>query len=279
MKNKSILCGFFSALLLSGCGGTKTETPSPAASTAAATLKIEEATAGSISGKVAFTGAAPAARPIDMSATEACADAHKTPLTAEDVIVNGNHTLKNVFIRVKSGLPEGTWPVPDTPVVLDQNGCMYTPRVLGVMVNQPVRFENSDPTNHNIHPLPRVNREWNESQPPKGVAKLKQFDKPEVMVPVKCNIHPWMRAYIGVVDHPFFAVTGDDGSFTIKGLPPGKYIVEAWHERYGSQNLEVTIAPKENKSVDFQFKAQLSTASGSVRSLPAQVLKPARKIG
>jgi len=190
-----------------------------------------------------------------MSATPACASAHNTPLLAEDVVVNGNHTLKNAFVWVKTGLPEGTWPVPAAPVVLDQNGCVYSPRVLGVMVNQPVRFENSDPTNHNIHPLPRVNREWNESQPPQSEAKVKQFDKPEVMVSVKCNIHPWMRAYIGVVGHPFFAVTGDDGSFSIKGLPPGKYTVEAWHERYGTRDLEVTIAPKESKTVDFDFKA------------------------
>jgi plastocyanin len=218
MKHNFILCGTISALLLTGCGGTKPENANESAP--AASLKIDEAT-----------------------------------LIAEDVIVNGNQTLKNVFVWVKAGLPEGTWPVPTTPAVLDQDGCMYTPRVLGVMINQPVRFENSDPTNHNIHPLPRVNREWNESQPPNGEAKLKQFDKPEVMMPVKCNIHPWMRAYIGVVDHPFFAVTGDDGYFTIKGVPPGKYRVEAWHERYGMQDIEITITPKENKSLDFAFKA------------------------
>jgi plastocyanin len=253
MKHNFILCGTISALLLTGCGGTKPENANESAP--AASLKIDEATAGSISGKVNFSGKPPTGRPIDMSATPACAAAHKTPLIAEDVIVNGNQTLKNVFVWVKAGLPEGTWPVPTTPAVLDQDGCMYTPRVLGVMINQPVRFENSDPTNHNIHPLPRVNREWNESQPSNGEAKLKQFDKPEVMMPVKCNIHPWMRAYIGVVDHPFFAVTGDDGYFTIKGVPPGKYRVEAWHERYGMQDIEITITPKENKSLDFAFKA------------------------
>lgn len=258
MKHNFILCGTISALLLTGCGGTKTqsENTQPAETkTAAATLKVDEATAGSISGKINFSGKTPTGRPIDMSATPACAAAHKAPLPAEDVVVNGNHTLKNAFVWVKSGLPEGTWPVPTTPAVLDQDGCMYTPRIIGVMTNQPVKFENSDPTNHNIHPLPRTNREWNESQPPKGQAKIKQFDKPEVMVPVKCNIHPWMRAYIGVVNHPFFAVTSDDGSFTIKGLPPGKYTLEAWHERYGTQDVEVTITPKEAKSVDFDFKA------------------------
>jgi len=255
MKLKFILYVTVVALLFAGCGKHEHAGQGSADSAPSATLKIDEATAGLISGKVNFSGAAPAGRPIDMSATPACASAHKTPLLAEDVVVNGNHTLKNAFVWVKTGLPEGTWPLPAAPAVLDQNGCVYSPRVLGVMVNQPVRFENNDPTNHNIHPLPRVNREWNESQPPQGEAKMKQFDKPEVMVPVKCNIHPWMRAYIGVVSHPFFAVTGDDGSFSIKGLPPGKYTVEAWHERYGTQDLEVTIAPKENKTIDFDFKA------------------------
>ena len=255
MKHNIFLYLIISVLLLTGCGEAKHEHAGPAESAPAATLKIDEATAGSISGKVNFSGEATPGRPIDMSATPACGAAHQTPKLAEDVIVNGNRTLKNAFVWVKSGLPEGTWPVPAAPAVLDQNGCVYSPRVLGVMVNQPVRFENSDPTIHNIHPLPRVNREWNESQPPKGEAKMKQFDKPEVMMAVKCNIHPWMRAYIGVVEHPFFAVTGDDGSFSIKGMPPGKYTVEAWHERYGTQHLEVTVTPKENKTVDFAFKA------------------------
>jgi plastocyanin len=255
MKSNFIYYVILSGLLLTGCGGSHQQQDNQHAEKAAtASLKIDEATAGSISGKVIFNGKAPAGRPIDMSATPECAAAHKTPLVTEEVILNANQTLKNVFVRVKSGLPEGTWPVPNTPAVLDQNGCVYMPRVLGVMINQPVRFENSDPTNHNIHPLPRVNREWNESQPPKGEPKVKQFDKSEVMVPVKCNIHPWMRAYIGVVDHPFFAVTGDDGSFAIKGLPPGKYTVEAWHERYGTQDIEVALSPRENKSLDFTFK-------------------------
>jgi plastocyanin len=255
MKEKFILYVTAGVLLFAGCGGAKHEHAGSDVSAPAATLKIDEATAGLISGKVNFSGTAPAGRPIDMSAMPACASAHKTPLLAEDVVVNGNHTLKNAFVWVKTGLPEGTWLVPAAPAVLDQNGCVYSPRVLGVIVNQPVRFENSDPTNHNIHPLPRVNREWNESQPPQSEAKVKQFDKIEVMVPVKCNLHPWMRAYIGVVNHPFFAVTGDDGSFSIKGLPPGKYTVEAWHERYGTQDMEVTIAPKESKTIDFDFKA------------------------
>ena len=126
----------------------------------------------------------------------------------------------------------------------------------GVVVGQSVEFRNSDETNHNIHPLPRENAEWNESQPPKGEPKVKTFDHEEVMVPVKCNVHPWMRAYVGVVRHPFFSVTGSDGTFKIAGLPPGKYTVEAWHERFGRQEAEVTVAAKDSKSVDFSFTAK-----------------------
>jgi hypothetical protein len=138
--------------------------------------------------------------------------------------------------------------------VLDQDGCIYKPHVLGVMTGQNIRIKNSDPTNHNIHPLPKVNQEWNESQPPKGEEKLKSFAREEVMIPVKCNVHPWMRSYIGVVSHPFFAVTGDDGTFTIKGLPPGTYTLETWHEKFGPQDMQVTVGPKESKTVDFTYK-------------------------
>jgi plastocyanin len=241
------------ALVLSvisiGCGGSKTETASQPA-------VVDDANAGSISGKVAFSGPAPEMKTIDMSATPACASAHSTPQKSEEVIVNPNKTLKYVFVWLKSGVPDKAWPVSSTPVSMDQTGCMYEPHVIGAMVNQDVKFANSDSTNHNIHPLPRKNTEWNESEPPKTSDVVKKFTKEEVMMPVKCNIHPWMRAYIGVVSHPFFAVTGDDGAFKIKGLPPGKYTVEAWHERYGRKEVEITVAAKEDKAVDFEFSAQ-----------------------
>src|SRR3989442_6391359 len=169
-------------------------------------------------------------------------------------MANGTGTLGNVFGWVNSGLPDKQWPVPCTAVRLDQKGCMYEPHVFGVMANQDIEIANDDPTNHNIHPLPKDNKEWNESQPPKGDSKKKSFARQEVMIPVKCNVHPWMRAYIGVVGHPFFAVTGDDGTFTIKGLPPGTYTIEAWHEKYGPNEMQVTVAPKEAKTADFDFK-------------------------
>src|SRR5437660_5081165 len=257
MKKFLIGWGAASLLLLAGCGGSgtseapKKEEPKSAATPAAA--PTDDANAATVSGKVSFAGEKPAMKTLSMDATPACARAHPTPQKSQEVMVNENGTLKNVFVWVKSGLPDKQWPKPDK-VRLDQKGCMYEPHVFGVMAGQDIEIANDDPTNHNIHPQPKDNREWNESQPPKGESKTKSFARQEVMIPVKCNVHPWMRAYIGVVSHPFFAVTGDDGTFTIKGLPPGTYKLEAWHEKYGAKEMDVTVAPKDTKTADFEFK-------------------------
>jgi Carboxypeptidase regulatory-like domain len=257
MKRLLIACGAAAALVLASCGGGSKEEAKKeeAAPAAAAPTAAEEANAATITGKVVFTGEKPVMRTIDMSDKPVCMRAHAgSPQKSEEVMVNDNGTLRYVFVWVKSGLPDRQWPTPATPVELDQKGCMYAPHVIGVMTNQGILIKNDDPTNHNIHPLPKINQEWNESQPPGGDSKTKSFPRQEVMIAVKCNVHPWMRAYIGVVAHPFFAVTGDDGTFTIKGLPPGNYTLEAWHEKYGPQDVQVTVAPKESKSVDFTFK-------------------------
>jgi plastocyanin len=250
-----ITCGAAIALLLAGCGGSKEEAKKEeAAAPPAATAAVDEANAATITGKVVFTGDKPAMHTLDMSANPACARAHTTPQRSEEVMVNNNGTLRNAFVWIKSGLPDRQWPTPTTPVKLEQTGCMYKPHVIGVMTGQGIEIINDDPTNHNIHPLPKINQEWNESQPPKGDPKIKSFAREEVMIPVKCNVHNWMRAYIGVVSNPFFAVTGDDGTFTIKGLPPGTYTLEAWQEKYGPQDVQITVAPKESKTVDFTYK-------------------------
>ena len=244
-------------MFLAGCGGSKESEnvkpkEEPTKTAAGTPANVNEADAATITGKVNFTGAKPAMRTIDMSANPACAREHKgSAQKSEEVVVNDNNTLRNVFVWVKSGVPDKPWPPPQGPINLDQKGCMYQPHVIGVMTNQDIKIVNSDPTNHNIHPLPKVNQEWNESQPPKGDSKLKHFTREEVMIPVKCNVHPWMRAYIGVVGHPFFAVTGNDGTFKIQGLPPGTYTLQAWHEKYGVQDVPVTVAAKESKTVDF----------------------------
>ena len=248
--------GLLGILLTGGCGGSSEKAAKAPESAAAPGLTPDTANGAAVTGKVSFMGKKPVIREIDMSANPACHKAHSGPVPSEEVIVDSNGALANAFVWVKTGVPEGQWAVPSTHAVVDQEACIYKPHVSGVLVGQTIEFRNSDDTNHNIHPLPRQNDEWNESQPPKGDPKLKTFDKEEIMVPVKCNIHPWMRAYIGVVRHPFFAVTAKDGSFSIAGLPPGKYTVEAWHERFGRQEVEVTLAAKESKPADFSFAAK-----------------------
>ena len=243
--------------LFTACGGGSAPGPEArqeAKPEAPAAPPVDPAVAATIDGSVTFSGTKPERKPISMDATPACAKQHSSPVLSEEVIVNDNNTLRNVFVYVKAGLPAQTWPVPKEQVTIDQSGCIYKPHVTGAMVGQEVKFLNSDPTNHNIHPLPRSNREWNESQPPHGDPKIKTFLKPEIMIPIKCNVHPWMRVYVGVVDNPFFAVTGDDGSFSLKGLPPGEYTLEAWHERYGTKEIKVKVGAKETAKVSFGYQ-------------------------
>lgn len=248
----------FLAISLVGCGGSKTSTEekssAPAAPAAAPAAAIDPATVGEVTGSVSFDGQAPAKVRIHMDAVPACTETNKQPVFTEDVVVNDNKTLGNVFVYVKDGLGNRTFPAPAEPVALDQKGCWYHPHVLGIMAGQKLDIKNSDPTNHNIHPMPAQNREWNQSMPPGAADLMQDFARPEVMIPVKCNVHPWMKAYIGVMSNPFFAVSDDKGAFTLKGLPPGDYTIEAWQEKYGTQDQKVTIGPKESKSVTFNFK-------------------------
>jgi plastocyanin len=265
MKKIWISGGLALALSLAGCGGSKESTETTSAPTAptGGTATPDEVNGATVTGKVAFTGTAPVMKSIDMSANPACEHAHTTPVKSEEVVVNPNGTLKYAFVWIKSGpdvhddgqhLSDKNWAVSTTPILLDQHGCMYSPHVIGIMTGQNIQIKNSDPTNHNIHPLPTLNQDWNESQPPQSEDKMKTFPRQEVMITVKCNIHPWMRAYIGAVSHPFFAVTSDDGTYTIKGLPPGTYTVESWHEKYGTQDQQITVGPKDSKTVDFSYK-------------------------
>ena len=273
MTLKSVsVCGVSAiALLLAGCGGgeEKKAEVQPAAEQATYKPTGDE---GSITGKIAFTGAAPKLKAIQMDADAFCATRHKEPVYPETVVVNGNGTLRNVFVYVKSGLEGKTFAVPADPVVLDQNGCQYKPHVVGIQARQNLKVVTSDDTTHNIHPMPKVNREWNVSQPPKADPIIQSFSRPEISVPVKCNQHPWMRAWIQVVDHPFFAVTGEDGSFEIKGLPPGNYEIEAIQEEYGAQTQKVTVAAKQPVTADFTFKPTQAYQPGSLKVVPALVL-------
>ena len=254
------LFGFFSlmlALVMAGCGGG-TEAPpaeqAESAPAAAPSAPVDSATAATITGKVSFEGTKPTMARIRMDAVPACTEAHKAPVYSEEVVVNDNGTLRDVYVYVKEGLGDRTFPVPTESVKLEQLGCTYKPHVLGLMAGQKFEITNDDPTNHNVHPLPTVNREWNQSQPPGSPPLTQEFARPEVMIPVKCNVHPWMKTYVGVQKHPFFAVTGTDGTFTIQGLPPGDYVIEAWQEKYGTQQMNVTVGPSETKTADFTYK-------------------------
>ncbi|HET6178165.1 MAG TPA: hypothetical protein VFE61_14615 [Candidatus Sulfotelmatobacter sp.] len=241
------------ALLVLAACSKKEEAPAPAAeqpaASAPAATPIDPATVATVSGTVKFDGAAPKASKIDMSQDPGCKGANE----AENVVVTGGD-LANVFVYVKDGLGSRTFDTPKDPVVLDQQGCRYHPHVLGVMAGQTVQIKNDDPTTHNIHPTPKDNREWNESQPPSSPAIEKNFAREEIMLPVKCNQHPWMKMYINVVKSPFFAVSGKDGKYEIKGLPPGDYTIAFVHEKLGEQDQKVTVAAKESKTVDQSFK-------------------------
>ena len=164
--------------------------------------------------------------------------------------------LKNVFVYVKDGLGNRRLRTPKTPVVLDQEGCRYMPHVFGVQVGQPLEIRNSDPTLHNVHAVPKINEEFNFGQPIKGMKSTGAFDKPEVMVSFRCDVHGWMNAYASVVTHPFFAVSKNDGTFEIKGLPAGTYTIEAWHERLGTQTQKVTVSAKAGATANFALKAK-----------------------
>lgn len=254
MTKKALVLLAVLALAIAGCSKSE-EAPSAAQESAAAkpaAATVDPATAATVTGSIKFTGTAPRPAKIDMSQDPGCLQASKGPSVVETIKAEGGN-LAEVFVYVKEGAPEGSFEVPKDPVVIDQTGCHYEPHVVGVMTGQTVRILNSDPTTHNIHPTPKNNREWNESQPPKGTPLEKTFAREEIMMPVKCNQHPWMKMYVNVVRHPFFAVSSKDGKFEIKGLPPGNYTLAAVHEKLGEQTMQVTVGASESKSVDFSF--------------------------
>ena len=257
----SLAIGAF-ALAITGCGGSKkeetAEAPAPAAS-APAGKTVDAATAGEVTGVVKLDGTPPRMKTISIAAEPSCAKARTTPLTSEEVVTGDGGALANVVVYVKSGLDGYSFPTPATPAKFEQQGCQYHPHVLGLQVGQNVQVTNDDQTTHNIHPIPMDNREWNESQPPGAAPIEKSFAREEIAIPVKCNVHPWMKAYMAVLPNPYFQVTDKDGKFDLKNLPPGTYTIVAWHELYKTDPQTITIGPKESKSVNFTFKA---TASG-----------------
>ena len=246
------------AALVSAC--SKPSPPKPAAAAKEekppAYFHVDPATAGVIAGTIRFTGARPHPKPIDMSSDPACVEAHHGKAYDESLEVNRKGDVEGAFVYIKTGLEGKQFETPATPVELDQRGCTFSPRILGVEAGQPVNIVNSDPVTHNIHPLAQVNREWNHSQGAGEPPILRRFPRPEVMIRVKCNIHSWMRAYIGVLPHPYFAVTGEDGAFEIRNVPPGNYTLEVWQETLGTQDRAITVTPSGKIQADFTLKGE-----------------------
>jgi len=238
--------------LAAGCGGGE---KAPAGGEGGAPAAAAAAPLGnaSISGTIAFTGAVPPNPTIDMSEEPACAAKHAGGAT-DPVVVVSDGKLANVFVYVKSGLPaDASFQAPATPVEIDQQGCLYHPRVLGLMVGQDLLIKNGDPLLHNIKAVPTENRGFNISQPSEGMTSTRSFSTPEVMVPIECNVHGWMHAWVGVRPDPYFAVSAEDGTFTITGLPAGTYEVEAWHETFGTKTMTVTVPADGQATADFSF--------------------------
>lgn len=244
------LCSVALLLVVAACSREQ-----PPQRTAPADAKrVDAATAGTVKGRVAFEGTLPQNPPLKLGGDPICEKAHPGGATS-DVFIGEGGGLGNVFVYVKDGLGQYYFDVPAEPVKLDQRGCMYTPHVFGVRVGQNVEIVNSDSTGHNVHALPNTNQEFNFSQPIQNQKDSRFFTAPEVMVRFKCDMHNWMSAYAGVLDHPYFTVTPAGGTFELKELPPGTYTIEAWHEKLGTQTQQVTLAEKGSAEVGFTFKA------------------------
>lgn len=212
--------------------------------------------AGSITGKVVFDGRVPSMRPVQVGADPGCARLHSAedPLLTEFMVTGEGNTIANVLIQVTKGLPEGEeYPVPTEPIEVSQEGCRYSPHVFVVRAGQPIHFTNPNGLQHNVHPLPNVNRELNRAMSQTDREFEHTFLKPEPVFRIKCDVHAWMEAYCAVLDHPFYAVTGTDGTFTIEGLGPGEYEIEAWHEVLGTQTAKVTVGEGSPAVADFTF--------------------------
>ena len=216
---------------------------------------VDPATAGNIKGKILLEGEAPAPRMLSVKGNPECAVLHEGGMVSSEELVVNNGSLQNVFVYVKQGLEGQTFPVPPEALVIENKSCTYVPHVSGVQVGQPVQFLNQDSTLHNIHSYPKSSKPFNLGLPVVGMKQTKKFDAPEIMVPLKCDVHPWMQGYLGVLTHPYFSVSGAEGGFELKNLPPGRYVIEAWHEKLGAQFQTVEIGPQETKEIEFKFTA------------------------
>jgi polysaccharide lyase family 4-like protein len=263
--------------LSSACGGG-TSTNKEATSTTASAEAPYSGPTGTVTGVISYNGTPPAPKKIDTTADPVCGQKNPNLSTDDTIVKDGK--LANTFVYIKEGSVQGgkkigeySWPTPTSEVQLDQNGCHYAPHVLGVMVNQKLKITNSDATQHNIHPTPKLNQEWNQTQANGAPPIERAFNRAEVLIPVKCNQHPWMKAYIGVLKHPLFAVSSDTGAFEIKGVPPGTYTVAAWREGGATgeeKTMQVTVPANGSAKADFAFGgAATSSTKPSLQMMPA----------
>ena len=259
--HKLVVASIAVIVFIAACGGGGAQTAPPGVEPTAAggeepaASPVDPATAGAITGKALFTGTAPEPEPIQMDAEPTCQEQYPDGAFTETVVVNEDGTLQNVFVYVKEGLGDLKFSVPKESVVLDQQGCRYRPHVFGVQAGQELIIRNSDGILHNIHPMPSINRPFNLGQPVKMDSK-RTFDEVEVMIPIECDVHEWMKGYAGVLDHPYFAATGADGTFSLPNLPPGTYTIVAWHELYGEQSMSVTVGEKDTQEIEFTFEGK-----------------------
>ena len=208
---------------------------------------------GSITGRVVYTGAPVKREPVNMTSDATCKHKHDGDPLKEDLVVDSDGGLMHAFVRVSAGLPSRTFAPSAEPVTLDQRGCTYYPHVVGIQVGQPLLIVNSDPTLHNVHTVSQANKPFNFGMSVEGQKATRYFAEPEVMIKAKCDVHPWMASFIGVVAHPFFDVTDETGRFSLNGLPPGEYVIEVWHETLGSSKQTVTVGDGEKKEISFSY--------------------------
>jgi plastocyanin len=243
-------------LFLAGCGGGEEAPDAQVSEDSGAPAAAAPTGTATVSGTVQFAGTPPERPTLNLN--RECTALHEQAPLAQKVVVNDNGTLRWVFVYVKEGLGEGSFPAPQEPVELDQQGCIYHPHVFGVQTGQTIKILNSDPFLHNIHALPEANRPFNFGMPNQGDERERDFREPEVMVRIKCDVHGWMEAWAGVLSHPFYSTTDEQGSFNLANLPAGDYVIEAWHEEYGTQTQNVTVGEGEAASVDFTFGPETS---------------------
>jgi plastocyanin len=244
-----------SLLLLAvvGCGGGEAPEPAVPAVPEVERVAVDAATTGTIKGVVRVNGDFPSPRRVSFGSEAACSAAHDGPVYFDTALATGGK-LQNAFVWVKQGLEGYAFPTPTAEVVVDQRGCIYQPHVVGVQVGQPLTFVNSDATTHNVRTVPKKGHGTNFSMPREGMRSTRTYKRPQVMMQTKCDIHPWMSAWIGVIPHPAFAISAADGRFEITGVPPGDLVLEVWHEKLGSQTQSVSLVAKGEVSVEFSFE-------------------------